>query len=193
MTMTAAPRPGAHSGSPRPSTPQQSAEPTTDALSLRIEPWSDPVIDTVGHDPRSIYVEQFWLPIVGPTATWLLRHLAFGLDASPSGFDLDVGEAAKALGIGGRSGRHSPLQKSISRCVNFDLARRHGDATVLVRRRLPPLPRRLLVRLPAPVQQRHQQWSDERLRARRPPGSGSVATVPYSHQVATPEALVAPM
>lgn len=33
---------------------------------LRIVAWTDPVIDTLGHDPRSWYVEQFWLPIVGP-------------------------------------------------------------------------------------------------------------------------------
>jgi hypothetical protein len=29
--------------------------------------WTDPVIDTLGHDPRSWYVEQFWLGIIGPT------------------------------------------------------------------------------------------------------------------------------
>ncbi len=186
MTLTAAPRPGA-----RPGAPLHSAEPWSDASSLRVEPWIDPVIDTLGHDPRSLYVERFWLPIIGPTATWLLRHLAFGLDANPTGFDLDAGEAAKALGIGGRSGRHSPLQRSISRCVNFDLARRHGVTTVLVRRRVPPLPRRLLARLPAPVQQRHRQWSDEQLRARRPPSPASDVGVSQSHQGATPETLVA--
>jgi hypothetical protein len=34
---------------------------------LRVEPWPDPVIDEVGHDPRSSYVETFWLPVLGPT------------------------------------------------------------------------------------------------------------------------------
>jgi hypothetical protein len=34
---------------------------------LRVEAWLDPVIDEVGHDPRSAYVEEFWLPILGPT------------------------------------------------------------------------------------------------------------------------------
>ena len=33
---------------------------------LRVEPWADPVVDHLGHDPRSAYVEQFWLPILGP-------------------------------------------------------------------------------------------------------------------------------
>jgi len=34
---------------------------------LHIVAWTDPVIDTLGHDPRSWYVEQFWLGIIGPT------------------------------------------------------------------------------------------------------------------------------
>lgn len=33
---------------------------------LAIRPWPDPVIDTLGHDPRSLYVERFWLPTLGP-------------------------------------------------------------------------------------------------------------------------------
>ena len=36
---------------------------------LQIRPWPDPVIDTVGHDPRSHYVEEFWLGILGPSTT----------------------------------------------------------------------------------------------------------------------------
>ncbi|MCJ7438215.1 MAG: EAL domain-containing protein, partial [Acidimicrobiia bacterium] len=34
---------------------------------LTICPWPDAVLDTVGHDPRSLYVETFWLPTLGPT------------------------------------------------------------------------------------------------------------------------------
>ena len=33
---------------------------------LTIKPWPDPVIDTLGHDPRSRYAETFWLPTLGP-------------------------------------------------------------------------------------------------------------------------------
>ncbi len=28
---------------------------------LAIQPWPDGVIDALGHDPRSHYVEQYWL------------------------------------------------------------------------------------------------------------------------------------
>ncbi len=64
---------------------------------LSILPWPDGVIDALGHDPRSLYVERFWLGILGPSTTWLLRHLASGLDASPGGFDLDLAQTAQAL------------------------------------------------------------------------------------------------
>ena len=46
---------------------------TTDTISIR--PWPDPVIDALGHDPRSSYVETYWLGILGPSTTWLLRRL----------------------------------------------------------------------------------------------------------------------
>ena len=37
------------------------------ATTLTIRPWNDPVIDALGHDPRSRYAETFWLPTLGPT------------------------------------------------------------------------------------------------------------------------------
>ena len=36
------------------------------ADTLDIRPWPDPVIDSVGLDPRSHYVETYWLSILGP-------------------------------------------------------------------------------------------------------------------------------
>jgi hypothetical protein len=43
----------------------------TDAIHVR--PWPDPVIDAVGLDPRSAYVERFWLGILRP-ATFLVTR-----------------------------------------------------------------------------------------------------------------------
>ena len=79
--------------------------PTTATLAVR--PWPDPVIDALGHDPRSAYVEQYWLGILGPSTTWLLRRLAAGLEASPAGFDLPLSDTA-ARPRPGRQGR-TPL------------------------------------------------------------------------------------
>jgi hypothetical protein len=36
---------------------------------ITIVPWTDPVIDTIGYDPRTRYAETFWLPVLGPTST----------------------------------------------------------------------------------------------------------------------------
>ena len=41
---------------------------------LHISVWADPLIDRLGHDPRSTYVEQFWLGILGPRTVWLLSQ-----------------------------------------------------------------------------------------------------------------------
>jgi hypothetical protein len=127
---------------------------------LHLVPWPDPVIDTLGHDPRSWYVEHFWLPVVGPTATWLLRRMVSRFDAAPDGFDLDLDDTARGLGLGGREGRHSPFQRALARCVSFHLARPHGQGALAVRRRMPPLPRRHLDRLPATLQKVHAEWSE---------------------------------
>src|SRR3954468_992994 len=59
---------------------------------LHVTPWPDPVIDALGHDPRSLYVEQFWLGILGPSTTWLLRRLVAGLEAEPAGFELPLAD-----------------------------------------------------------------------------------------------------
>ena len=61
-------------------------DPTCDIV--WVTPWSDEVIDTLGHDPRSPYVERFWLGILGPSATWLARAIAYGFESEPDGFAL---------------------------------------------------------------------------------------------------------
>ena len=130
---------------------------------LAIRPWPDEVIDRVGHDPRSAYVERFWLGVLGPSTTWLMRRLAAGFDEAPGGFELDLAEAARGIGLGDRGGRHSPFLRSLNRVVQFDLAAVAGPAELLVRRHLPPLSRRHLVRLPPAAQAEHQRWQEEQL------------------------------
>lgn len=126
---------------------------------LRIVAWPDQVIDRLGHDPRSWYVEQFWLPLLGPTSTWFLRRVAAGLDMADGGFTLAREETARSLGLGGRSGRHSPFTRAVSRCVTFEVARWQGMDTLAVRRKLPPLPRRYVLRLPAHLERMHEAWT----------------------------------
>lgn len=121
---------------------------------LHVEAWPDPVIDEIGYDPRSSYVENYWLPVLGPSTTWLLRRFASHLDDAPRGADFDVDDLARRLGIGDRSGPNSPIARTLKRCVDFQMAEWHGPA-LGVRRHLPPLARRHLRRLPETLQGEH--------------------------------------
>jgi hypothetical protein len=148
------------SSRPRSEAVPADGDPAPDATdTLRIVPWPDPVIDTLGHDPRSWYVEQFWLPIIGPTTTWLLRRIVARFDTEPEGFDLNLDDTARGLGLGGREGRHSPFQRALSRSVSFKVARPQGPGALGVRRRLPPLTLRNLERLTPTLQRLHADWA----------------------------------
>ena len=56
-----------------------SPTPTFPTDQLRVEAWDDPLVDRLGHAPRSTYTEHNWLGILGPSACWLLRRLAAGV------------------------------------------------------------------------------------------------------------------
>ncbi|HUR48604.1 MAG TPA: hypothetical protein VMY88_03605 [Acidimicrobiales bacterium] len=127
---------------------------------LTVTPWPDTVIDTVGLDPRSDYVERYWLGILGPSTTWLLRHLVDGLERTPAGFTLDMAETASRIGVGFQGGRHSPFSRALARLVQFELAREDAPGSLAVRRKVPPLNRRQLARLPEVLQDAHQRWTD---------------------------------
>lgn len=127
---------------------------------LRLVPWIDATIEGLGHDPRSSYVERFWLGVLGPSATWLLRRLADELERRPDGCTLDLGEAARAIGLGTKGGRHTTFLHAIDRICEFGLARYLSEDTLAVRRRVPPLTRSQLARLPASVRRAHDEWSD---------------------------------
>jgi len=61
----------------------------------------DSVIDNVGHDPRSSYVERFWLGVLGPSSVVFLRRIANEFETNPSGFELPLMETAKDAGASG--------------------------------------------------------------------------------------------
>lgn len=128
---------------------------------LRIVPWIDPVADPHGVHACSRYVELYWLGVIGPSTTWLLRRLAYGLDVRRDGFDIDLGETARCLGLGQRMGKNSPFRRALQRLCTFELARPHGPGALAVRTRIPPLPLRHLVRLPEPLQASHRRWLTE--------------------------------
>jgi hypothetical protein len=126
-----------------------------------VRPWLDPVVDRVGHDPRSRYVERFWLGVLGPSVTWLLRYLVSRLEAEPDGFDLDLDECAFAIGLGRLQGPNAAFPRTIARCCQFGAGRILGGTTFEVRRKLPPLTQRQISRLPEGLRAEHARWTGE--------------------------------
>ncbi|HEV7722783.1 MAG TPA: hypothetical protein VGO60_15935, partial [Iamia sp.] len=125
---------------------------------LTVVPWRDPVIDALGYPPGSTYVERFWLAVLGPSTTWLVRHLDQRLAVEPDGATIELDATAAALGLGVGMGRHSPLVRALHRCCQFGVARAGPDAQLAVRRHLPPLTRHQVERLPPSIRARHQEW-----------------------------------
>jgi hypothetical protein len=123
-----------------------------------IRPWVDPIVDARGHDPRSAYVERFWLGVIGPTATWIVRRFADEFDRAPDGFVLDLDHTATSMGLSFAKGVNSPFGRALHRCVMFGLAQPRSDG-LAVRRRFPTVARRHLQRLPVDLQDEHAEWT----------------------------------
>ncbi len=124
---------------------------------ITLIPWVDKRFDVIGFDPRSAYVEQFWLATLGPATTWFLRHCADLLDHTTC-TPLNLEEAAATLGIKHEGGVGSAMVRTVARACRFRTARIVGDSTLSVRRRLPQISKRQLQRLPSPARHQHQEY-----------------------------------
>src|SRR5438270_221573 len=75
-----------------------------------------------------------------------------------------VSTTTRALGLGDTGGRPSPFMRALGRVCQFDLGQLQDEGTLAVRRKLPPLNRRQVARLPELLREAHQRWQDEQLR-----------------------------
>jgi hypothetical protein len=124
---------------------------------LVVRPWIDTVVEASGFDPRSMYVELCWLPVLGPTATWLYRRLGTWVEFNDNGVEVDLTDLAVSTGLGEGLGKSSLLGRSLDRLVTFHVARwQNGELEV--RRRLAPLPARYVGRLSLTARQAHEQY-----------------------------------
>jgi hypothetical protein len=114
---------------------------------LLVTRWHDGVVDRTGFDPRSDYVEAYWLVVLGPSCVLAARRFADWLDANPDGFTIELDAFGRTLGVGASSARHAQLTRTLSRLVDFGIAAVERDAYT-VRTAFPPLARRQLKRLP---------------------------------------------
>lgn len=122
---------------------------------LPVAPFDDPIVEALGYDPESDYAETYWLPVIGPTALWALRRLTRWLNAFPDGYPLALAPFARELGLGDGVGRSSPVVRSLARLVAFGMAEIRGDQ-LMIRRKVPPLARRHVQRLPGHLAAEHQ-------------------------------------
>ena len=124
-----------------------------------IRPWVDPVVDARGHDPRSIYVERYWLSVIGPDGDVdhapvrrMLRRRARGVRARSRTHRIDDGAVVlEGRRVTVRQGA-PPLR---------DVRPRAADG----RRVLPcdagcrSVAQRHLKRLPDDLQAEHDEWA----------------------------------
>ena len=123
---------------------------------IQISAWIDPIIESLGFDPRSSYVEHFWLPILGPSCIFLLRRLAYTFDLDTATQEVSLRDISFEIGLGSPKGFGNSITKTLNRCIQFDMAKLQPNGTLSVRRSLPPLNQRQLARLPTDLQNLHE-------------------------------------
>lgn len=135
---------------------------------LTIRPWWDASLAASGFDPRSEYVERFYLGVLGPSVVMLVRRFARGLAEHPEGFTIDLADTARAIGLSTATGRNAPMQRTLDRACLFSVMRQAAPAEFHARTHLPRLTQRQLNRLPAVVRSSHRAWLEHHDRARVP-------------------------
>jgi hypothetical protein len=126
---------------------------------LSVVALTDEVIDRLGHDVGSDYVETYWLPMLGPSAIWAARRLVDRLDTQSVGVEIPLEWLSRSLGLGGGVARNSPVVRTLTRLVDFGMAAT-GGGVYAIRRRFPPLTARQIKRLPAYLANSHQLETD---------------------------------
>jgi hypothetical protein len=123
---------------------------------ILVRPWADELVEARGFGPRSMYVEMCWLPILGPTATWLYRRLGSWAEFNPEGLAVDLTDLSVSLGLGEGLGHSSHLGKGLDRLTYFGAARWMSNQ-LQVRRALAPLPERHVRRLSYSASRIHEE------------------------------------
>lgn len=132
---------------------------TTPLVSVRLVETADRVAR--GWPIGSSYVEEFWLPIMGPSSVAALRWLDRRANEFQRSNIMDLAELATAIGLGATTSRHSPIVRTLERLVRFDAARTDTTDAAMpqlsVYTHLFAVPTRLVARLPHRLQTTHSR------------------------------------
>lgn len=125
---------------------------------VRIVRLEDPVLADA-HPVGGGYVETYWLPVLGPTATWLARRLAAFVEDLPAHQDVDVDLLAVAisLGLSASLSANQAMAKSWARLGHFGVIAANGPTQAQVRTRLPDVPLRYRDRWPGVLRVMHDE------------------------------------
>lgn len=149
-------------GAPIPPSPNETEAAVPQELKLM--PWRDELVEEVGFGPRSMYVEMCWLPIMGPTTTWLYRRLGSWAEFNKDGVTVDTVDLSTSMGLGESLARNAGIARAIGRLIRFEAARWQADE-LHVRTALAPLPARSAQQLRGSALRLHEEM------LRRPPNS----------------------
>ncbi len=119
-----------------------------------IERWKDPIVDAHGQPARSEYVENYWLPVIGPTGLLILRRLD-QLIGDRDTMPVDLSAMAESMGLSYRVDKETPFGRALKRLEMFGLAHRHATVTH-VRLMVPTVPDRYSKRWSQDLQDRHR-------------------------------------
>jgi hypothetical protein len=121
---------------------------------LEIVPWGEPVPGE--HKPADPYIDWFWVPVLGPSATWLWKRLCWFAQGSEQ---VDETALASMVGLGHTGGARSTFRRTLDRMGFYEVARYDQDANrVEVKLTLPDVADRRLAKMPRELQQMHLQY-----------------------------------
>jgi len=145
-----------HSGGPPLWDADDNPQPTSDQLIVLVE--SGDAVRRHGHRVDSRYVEVFWLPVLGPSATWLIRRIA--LEAKLAGrqiLELSHQAMSESIGLQGRPDQASRSWfRTLNRLQRFGVIGELDAGIIRFPTHLPDLSGPQLQRLPADLQRRHR-------------------------------------
>ena len=108
----------------------------------------------LSYDP---YIERFWQPILGPTATGLINLLMLESYTSKE-FTFNDETLSARIGTGSRTGSSSPLRKQLNRLSQHKIISCFNDQCFGITPSIPQLPHRLLRRLEHYNSIEHDEW-----------------------------------
>lgn len=130
---------------------------------LRVSRWRQSSIEPNCELPECRYLEQFWLGILGPTSTWLARHLARMVLTLPEAcaafrdsdggrdieYSVDIAELGARLGVSAEPLHNSVLSRAFKRLVMFNFAAPSSSdsSALVVRTQTTQVPDRLVARM----------------------------------------------